>query len=294
MLAVVEYGLPALYAVFVWWFSTGLLFYLDGLPRHTFRWSMLGATAVLATALCGLAISGTTPTMAGAYLAFTCGVLVWGWLEMGFLMGFLTGPRKVPCPRGCGGWRHFGHAVQAILYHELTIIVCAGVIVAVTWDGANQVGAWTFMILWGMRQSAKLNLFLGVRNLSAELLPEHLQYLRSFFKRRAMNLLFPFSVTSATVFAALLMERALATDANAFETVGLVLLATLLVLAILEHWLLVLPLPVAALWAWSLRSRAEHSAGEDESKTIAPVSRGTTRSCRPLATAASSLPTASG
>ena len=31
---------------------------------------------------------------------------------------------------------------------------------------------------------------------------------------------------------------------------------TLLTLAILEHWFLVLPLPADALWSWGLRSRA--------------------------------------
>ena len=51
------YGLPILYTLFVWWFSTGLILYLDGLPRPTFRWSMAGASAVLAGALYGLAAS---------------------------------------------------------------------------------------------------------------------------------------------------------------------------------------------------------------------------------------------
>ena len=37
---------PVLYALFVWWFSTGLILYLDRLPRHTFRWSLLGAKVV--------------------------------------------------------------------------------------------------------------------------------------------------------------------------------------------------------------------------------------------------------
>ena len=43
---VADHGLPVLYALFVWWFSTGLILYLDGLPRRTFRWSMLGATVL--------------------------------------------------------------------------------------------------------------------------------------------------------------------------------------------------------------------------------------------------------
>ncbi|MBV8868454.1 MAG: DUF3623 family protein, partial [Acetobacteraceae bacterium] len=46
-----HYLAPVLFALFVWWFSTGLIIFLDGLPRRTFRWSMLGATVLLAASL---------------------------------------------------------------------------------------------------------------------------------------------------------------------------------------------------------------------------------------------------
>jgi hypothetical protein len=111
------------------------------------------------------------------------------------------------------------------------------------------------MILWVMRQSAKLNLFLGVRNLSEEFLPEHLRYLESFFRKRPMNLLLPISITASTMLAVLLWQEALADGAGAFQVIGHTFLATMLTLAVLEHWFLVLPLPATALWQWSLRSR---------------------------------------
>ena len=38
-----------------------------------------------------------------------------------------------------------------------------------------------------MRQSAKLNVFLGVRNLNADFLPDHLKYLQTYFVRAPMN-----------------------------------------------------------------------------------------------------------
>jgi len=41
------YILPAAFALFVWWFSTGAIIFLDNLPRKTFKYSMIGATAVL-------------------------------------------------------------------------------------------------------------------------------------------------------------------------------------------------------------------------------------------------------
>jgi putative photosynthetic complex assembly protein 2 len=290
---VAAYGLPVLYALFVWWFSTGLILWLDGLPRRTFRWSLLGATILALAALHGLATSSADASIGGAYLAFTCGLLIWGWHEISFLMGFVTGPRRTPCPKGRSGWRHFVHATETILHHELAILATALLVVALTWGGANQVGTWTFLLLWGMRLSAKLNVFLGVPNLTEEFLPEHLRYLSSYLVKKPMNLLFPASVTVATVIAALLVQRALAADASAFEVAGFTFLGALMALAILEHWFLVLPLPDAALWSWALRSRELPSADATEGPsgprgTAAPAgfttaaSRARPRGVRPL------------
>jgi putative photosynthetic complex assembly protein 2 len=250
-----DYGLPVLYALFVWWFSTGVVLFLDGLPRRTFRWSLLGATAVLALGCYGLATSAGDTTARGAYVAFTCGVLVWGWHEMSFLMGFVTGPRKEACPDGCRGPRHVGHAIGAILYHELAILATALLLVALAWGAPNQVGTWTFLILWWMRLSTKLNVFLGVPNLSEEFLPEHLRYIARYFTRKPMNALFPLSVTASTVATAWVVQAGLAPDAGAFEVARSSLLGALTALGVLEHWFLVLPLPTTALWGWGLRSR---------------------------------------
>jgi putative photosynthetic complex assembly protein 2 len=249
------YGGPALFALFVWWFSTGLVLVLDGLAPRTFKWSMVGATVLLAVALYGLAAGRDDTSIGGAYLAFTCGVLTWAWLEISFYTGFVTGPRRQPCADGCAGWSHFGHAIQASLWHELAILAAALLVVVCTWDGANQIGRWTFVIMWWMHQSAKLNVFLGVRNLNAEFLPPHLQYLRSFLTRRPMNLLFPVSVTLSTIVAAELFQRAAGDAATPFAAAGFTFLGVLMTLAILEHWFLMVPLPIAALWSWSLRSR---------------------------------------
>ncbi len=249
------YGYPIAFALFVWWFSTGLIIALDNLPRRTFRWSMAGGTAVLAASLLGLARSSADASVGGAYAAFTCGLLVWGWQEMSFFMGFVTGPRRAPCSEGSAGWRRFGEATGAMLYHELAIVASAVAVVALTWGGANQVGTWTFVILWLMRQSAKLNVFLGVRNLNEEFLPEDLRYLGSFFTRKPMNLLFPMSITVSTIAAALLAYRAYEADSGSFAATGLTFLATMTALGLLEHWLMVLPLPFAALWHWALGAR---------------------------------------
>jgi putative photosynthetic complex assembly protein 2 len=250
-----QYAAPIAYAVFLWWFSTGIILYLDGLPRRTFRWSMLGATAVLALSLRYLATGSNDLTSGGAYAAFTFGLLAWGWQEIGFYMGIVTGLRTEACPEGCSGWRHFGHAIRVSLFHELAIIATGVAIFALVWPGANHVGLWTYVVLWWMHQSAKLNVFLGVRNLNEEFLPEHMAFLKSFLTKKPMNLLFPFSVTISTVVAFLLFQKALSPAATDFERTGNLFLGGLMALAILEHWFLILPLPFAMLWNWSLKAR---------------------------------------
>lgn len=252
-------ALPVLFAVFIWWFATGIVLLLDGLPRTTFRWSHLLSTMLAVGAFFGLAHTAPQSSPAGAFCAFTSALLVWGWHELSFLTGWVTGPRQRAADAGARGWRRFVQAVAAILWHELAILASGALILAITWQAANPVGLATFAVLWVMRISAKLNVFLGVRNLSIEFLPPHLAYLASFFRRRAMNPLFPLSVTGATVVAAWLVTEALAAPAGSGLATGYLLVATLLALAILEHWLMVLPFNPTALWRWAMRERRDGS-----------------------------------
>ncbi|MGH9916384.1 MAG: DUF3623 family protein, partial [Pyrinomonadaceae bacterium] len=100
-----------------------------------------------------------------------------------------------------------------------------------------------------------LNVFFGVPNVSEEILPQHLQYLKTYFRKEPMNFLFPVSVTVSTGCAIWIARLAGAADTR-FEIAGFALLTTLMALAILEHWFLVLPLSSLRLWSWSARSHA--------------------------------------
>lgn len=246
---------PVLFTLFVWWFSTGVILYLDGLPRRTFKVTMAVATGLLLLALLGLYATRDDTRLTGAYLAFTCGVTVWAWQEIAFLLGIVTGSRRTPLPPGTVGWPRFRCALQAVLHHEVALVALFAAVLAATWGGGNPVGLWTYVILWVMRQSAKLNVFLGVRNLNEGFLPPHLAYLQSYFRRAPSNALFPFSVIVATIVAMLVWQAAVADGASAFDVVALTFAGTLLSLAVLEHWFLVLPLPSEQLWSWGLRSR---------------------------------------
>ena len=250
------YLLPIAYTLFVWWFSTGVILYLNGLPKRTHPWTMGFATLLLGLALLGLWATRDDTRITGAYLAFSCAVLVWAWQEIAFLLGYVTGPRRTACPAGSTGWRRAGYALQTLLHHELALIVLGLVVVTLTWGGANPTGLACFMIFWVMRQSAKLNVFLGVRNCGEGFLPNHLKYLQTYFRRAPMNSLFPVSVVASSWFAVLVWQAAAARGVNGFDATALTFSGTLLSLAILEHWFMVLPLPSQALWNWGLRSRA--------------------------------------
>lgn len=258
------YAAPVACALFVWWFATGVILLLVRRPRATFPWSLLAAGVIAAGALWLLAATRDDTTVAAAYLAFGCAVALWGFLELGFLTGIVSGSRRHGCAAGCGGWRHFGHAVAAILHHELAIIAMGLAVLAVAWGAPNPVGAWTFLVLWVMRQSAKLNLHFGVRNLGEEFLPPHLHYLKSYFRRRPINPLFPISVIVPAIVAALLVRAALAPEADAFIVAGHLLVGTLLALAVFEHLLMVLPVSLEGLWRWAMGDSPRKAQTSDQ------------------------------
>jgi putative photosynthetic complex assembly protein 2 len=249
------YAAPLLFAIFLWWAGTGLILYLDGRPRRTFKWTLAGATLLAVLGFAGLRASSAVSTTASAYCAFTCALLIWGWQEVAFLLGVVTGPRRTSCPLEATGWRRTALAFQTVAHHELALLVLGAGVIATTWAQPNPTGLWTFAILWAMRQSAKLNIFLGVRNLSEEFLPDHLRYLQTYFRRARMNALFPIVVALSTWLAVRVWQSALAPGAEPFTATSLAFAASLLSLAILEHWFMVLPLPSTAMWGWSLRSR---------------------------------------
>jgi putative photosynthetic complex assembly protein 2 len=253
------------FATFLWWFSTGVIFYLNARPAQTFRWSMLGGTIVLAGALYGYWVSAGSTTVASAFIAFTCGLVIWGWHTMSYYMGIITGPRNEARDPDSSGRDRFFQAVATSIYHELAIVATIALMAWLSWGQPNQFGLWTFLALWGMHVSAKLNVFLGVRNLNVEFIPERLSYLTSYFRKRPMNLLFPFSVTLGTLLTMALVQQAGAPDVDAFSKAGYVLLASLVALAVIEHWFMILPIPAEELWRWSLKpkqDRADRDAAE--------------------------------
>ncbi len=112
--------------------------------------------------------------------------------------------------------------------------------------------------LWGARQSAKLNVFLGVLNLDEQFVPPHLATCAASWR--------PADEPAVPV---LRHRRHRARDHPAcrppcagvtpVHAAGLTFVITMLSLAVLEHWFLVLPLPFARLWSWALTLRSRPS-----------------------------------
>jgi putative photosynthetic complex assembly protein 2 len=249
-----SYTVPPVYAAFIWWFSTGAVLLLVGCARRFVPLRVTIAVFLVAASLCGLAFSAAEANIGSAYIAFTSTILLWGAQEIVFLSGWVTGPRPKPCPAGVTGWQRLGPAIGAILYHELTLLACGAVIGTLTWRNANQVALWTFAALWVLRQSAKINLFLGVPVTNDELMPQPVQFLKTFFIRKQVGAFFPMSVTLATAVLVILIQRIVEVAATPFDVVGLTLVSTLFALGVVEHWFMLLPLPAITLWGWGMRS----------------------------------------
>ncbi|MGP9810441.1 putative photosynthetic complex assembly protein PuhE [Rhodopseudomonas sp. NSM] len=249
----VSYIGPPIFAAFVWWFSTGAVMLLVGSVGRSSMLRVVCAGGMITIALCGLSVTANDTSVAAAYMAFSCIIFLWGAQEIAFLSGWLTGPRAEPCPPGAKGFARLSFALQAIIYHEVCLLACGAVVVLVTLGAENEVGRWTYLALWVLRQSAKINLFLGVPVTNDELMPDAVQFLKTYFARKPVSAFFPISVTLATVVLMLMIQRIIEVADTPSEIVALTLVSTLFALGVVEHWFMLLPLPAITLWSWGIR-----------------------------------------
>jgi putative photosynthetic complex assembly protein 2 len=248
---VIDYLIALATVTLAWWLSTGVVLLLNRQGVAVRKFSLVAITLLALLSLVYLPERSVDRSAFGALLGFAQGLVLWAWLEMTYLMGVITGPRKIPCPPEATIGRRFWLGLQTSLYHELSVIALVVGVVVLSSSGPNQVAAATCISLWLMRWSAKLNLFLGVRNYNSDWFPTALAYLDSYTRRASMNLLFPISVTAGTVVAALLLAQAMMSS-DPFLRAGNLLVSALLSLAVLEHWFLMYPFGESALWRWAL------------------------------------------
>lgn len=267
------YLAPLTFAAFVWWFATGAVLLLVGLAARFEGLRIVTAVASLGAGLYGLSASAGDISVGGAYMAFSATLLIWAAQEIGFLAGWITGPRPLPCPPRARGMQRLGYALAAIFYHELTLLGCGAAIFALTAGAPNQVAIWTFAALWTLRQSSKINLFLGVPVTNDALMPSPIAYLKSYFVRGPVGAFFTISVTLAVAVLAIMVQRLVETAVTPFEIAAWALVASLFALGIVEHWFMLLPLPALTLWGWGMKqqpSREDIMADQSVIDTAVP------------------------
>jgi putative photosynthetic complex assembly protein 2 len=242
-------------AIFLWWFFTGaILLAVRWADRHgggAHGMVVLAGVPFLALGVAGVITSLPGQSVEAVYAGFLGALAIWGWIEMAFLTGIIAGPERRDCPVGLSGMARFWRAWNTVAHHELALTLGLFAIVAMASGAANQVALWTYLILYVARVSAKLNLFFGVPRINLEFIPARLSHLKGYFRRGPVTPAFPIAVTFLTFATGCFIERMMRAEGGV-DIAAYTLLAALSALALLEHWLMVVPLPDAKLWRWML------------------------------------------
>lgn len=241
--------------IFLWWFSTGIIMFAVRSADRTggdAHWmtTVLGLP-LLALGIVSVWYSLTLDTFSGVYAGFLGALAIWGWIELAFLTGVITGPERRECLPGLSGAPRFYRAFGTVMHHEMLLAAGMVCLVISSATAENHTAIWTYAILFAARISAKLNLFLGVPRINLEFIPTRLNHLKSYFRRGPITVAFPLSITVLSFAVACFAERLISSSTPTRE-MEFTLLTALSALALLEHWLMVLPLPDAKLWRWML------------------------------------------
>ena len=247
---------PFIVAVLIWFVATGLVAWADNRDHATFSKSLLIGGIGGIAGLVVILLAAQSVSVIAVYAAFVGALLVWAWHEIGFLTGAATGPRRVPAGVGVQGVERFTQASATVIHHEVALALTALLLISLSWNAPNQIGATVFVMLFGLRLTAKINMFVGVPNSTAEMLPPHLAYLKTYFGPNRMTVLLGVSILGIAAMAAWFGSLAMAAPLGSAEMVGASLLTTLALLGALEHIFLALPFRDGMLWGWAFRRPA--------------------------------------
>lgn len=247
--------MPFFVTVAIWFIATGLIAWADNRESTTFSKSLaIGAAGGILGLILVLVASISTQVWA-VYVAFVGALLVWAWHEISFLTGIVAGPRRGPADPVLTGVARFRQASATVMHHEVALALTALLLISLAWNASNQIGATVFVMLFGLRFTSKINLFVGVPNSTSEMLPDQLAYLKTYFGRNRMTVLLAASIAAIGAVTAWFGSLALAAPVGSAEMVGASLLFTLCLLGALEHLFLALPFRDGMLWGWALPKR---------------------------------------
>ena len=250
--------IAALAALFLWWFATGILLWRvhsadkGGPDQHI--WSVLLSLPLLAAGALGVNATLGEASPQNVWLAFLSALALWGWVELAFLSGVITGPNTAPCPASPTPQERFWAAFRTVAWHEFLLFAILCALIAASIGAENSFALWTFLVLFAARISAKLNLFLGVPRINTDFLPRPLAHLSSYFRQGPVSGFFPLSVTLLALAVGCFLERLWRAQAAADQgaIIGFTLLSMLTALALLEHWFMVWRVRDDKLWRWMI------------------------------------------
>lgn len=255
--------MPFIVTVAIWFIATGLIAWADNRERTTFSRSLLIGGVAGITGLIVILVASLSAEVWAVYLAFIGALMVWGWHELAFLTGAAAGPRRGLADPGLTGIARFRQAAATVMHHEVALALTALLLISLSWNVPNQIGATVFVLMFGMRLISKINLFVGVPNTTSEMLPAHLAYLKTYFGRNRMTALLVLSVLALAAMTTWFAALALAAPVGSAAMVGASLLTTLALLGVLEHLFLALPFRDGMLWGWALPKRAAAQTPEN-------------------------------
>ncbi|RNJ63756.1 MAG: DUF3623 domain-containing protein [Porphyrobacter sp. IPPAS B-1204] len=246
---------PFIVTVAIWFVATGLIAWADNRDRATFSTSLLIGSVAGIAGLVVILVASLSAEVWAVYLAFIGALMVWGWHELSFLTGASAGPRRGLADPGLTGVARFRQAAATVMHHEVALALTALLLISLSWNVPNQIGATVFVLMFAMRLISKINLFVGVPNSTSEMLPDQLAYLKSYFGPNRTTLLLAVSIIGLAAMTAWFAALALAAPVGSAEMVGASLLTTLSLLGVLEHLFLALPFRDGMLWGWAYPQR---------------------------------------
>lgn len=237
---------PLFSVIAIWWIGTGVVLYIQQRLSST-RLALGIALLAVSVVSLGILMSVSLEISSwNAYAGFMAAVVLWGCIELSYYSGLVAGIHQQTCPQHCSTWRRFQLALGASLWHEISVLFIGMLVIALHWDAPNAAGLYTFLVLWTMRWSAKLNLFFGVPNFNTDWFPARLDYAHSYIRRAPVSVFYIVSVSIACVVAWRLLSTSIQQPAPHSLITGLP--GVLLMLAILEHFFMALPIADAKLW----------------------------------------------
>ncbi|WP_439896274.1 putative photosynthetic complex assembly protein PuhE [Chloroherpeton thalassium] len=230
-----------LYSLAIWWISTAVIIYFNFQPVVRLAFFLTSLTLAIISAFMTVKYRDDESIM-GTYITFTGALFVWGFVEVSFYTGYIVGPPVRPLFTIGPSWEAFHKAVHRSIYHEMLIMTLGLTALWLFRKAKNKFGLYTFFILWFAHQSCKLNVFFGVSNTGSEFIPDTVSDMAQFMTVTSMNWLFPFSISLNTIVAYKFIRHVKDLAKPAWQRIGYILVGMMALLALVEHWLLVLPL----------------------------------------------------